>query len=128
MKNYKMRDLIFGFNSTLIADVNSMNPLTTNYTDKTWIEGDAIRWSTEVAPIISSNTTNALNLKVEVKSDVKEDDLGRLTSINNLEYPNQQREVLLGNGSFAMLPFKCSDLYINFTNEGSGYNVIYSWM
>jgi len=41
--------------------------------------------------------------------------------VNGLEYPNQMREVLVGNGSSTMLPQRCSN--VNFTQSN-----VYCWM
>lgn len=87
-KNYTSGDLIFGYNSSLVNALNSLNPENTTYYDKSWTEGNAVLYSNKVTPTLANNTDNAHAFTIEVVSNSTDNTTGKVKSINGVEYPN----------------------------------------
>jgi len=121
MATYSLGDTIFGYKSKLIENFNAMFPTTTMYTDETWAQGNAIMYDDDIAPMMTSNTTDALEMNVTVTSMSSDNTTGRVKMINSFDYPNVGKTVLTGLGTVVQLPFRCSE--VNFTSQD-----VYTWM
>jgi hypothetical protein len=78
-------------------------------------------YNEDIAPLMTSNTTNALNLTVTITANSTDNTTGRVQKINGFPYPNTWKNVLTGMGASVPLPFRCSNVNLS-TSE------VYSWM
>jgi hypothetical protein len=102
---------MLGYSNPIIEAWNP--PVTTSYTDARWKSGDAILYSTAVAPILTGRQTKDDVITITVDSGMNDPaQAGRVMEMNNFNYPNRLISVLNGRGSAGniKLPFRCSNL------------------
>jgi len=87
-KDYSLGDLMFGYTSTLISDINKLVPTNIMWSDSVFKEGNAIRWIADVTPVMTGNSPNAELLSIEVLADSTNNSTGLVTAINGFNYLN----------------------------------------
>jgi len=111
LKSTSQKDLMLGYSNPIIEAWNP--PTTTTFNDERWKSGDAILYSTAVAPILTGRQVKDEKITITVDSGTTHpDQAGRVVEMNNFSYPNRLINVLNGKGNAGnlKLPFKCSDV------------------
>lgn len=113
---------MLGYSNPLIEKWNPST--TTDFNDERWKSGDAILYSTAVAPILTGRQTQDIKLDIEVDNGMDDPtQAGRVLKMNQFyTYPNRLIEVLNGKGApgNVKLPFRCSPIDFETTE-------VFSW-
>lgn len=123
---FTKKDLVLGFNNTLVAELNETFPYTDgNSSSAVWKAGDAIRYEERVTPFIDGNsaeqgvTNETLWLTIET-GEQNPYHTGRILAVNDHWYPNFPMPVNSGinstNSMAIWLPRRCSTSNYNDDN------------